>query len=170
MSGLTWLNDLMVWLGRWFPRLILVRAGHSAVKFGMGGAVTEIEPSLHMYWPITSEIVVVSRLLRTTEIASMLCGREAISLVVKYSVRHPMQLVLTFNDVFSMLDDMTQAALLAAYRDGKPDEEIEQHVLKQLAKELEPIIGVHSVSIISRGPVIALKNLTDWAQHSAARL
>jgi hypothetical protein len=136
----------------------------------MSGAVTEIDPSLHMYWPITSEIVVVSRLLRTTEIASMLCGREAISLVVKWSVRHPMQLVLTFNDVFSMLDDMTQAGLLAAYSDGKTDSELEQQVFKQLAKELEPIIGVHSVSIISRGPVIALKNLSDWAQHAASKL
>jgi regulator of protease activity HflC (stomatin/prohibitin superfamily) len=166
VSGLAWFNDLMVWLGRWFPRLVLIRAKHTGVKFGLRGVVTELEPGLHMYWPITTEVKVVSRTVRTLEIASMLCGYEVISLVVQYRIDEPKQLMMKFYDIFSYVDDMTQSCLSASYLPELENSQIEKTVASGLSGLLEPIVSIHGVWVISRGKVIALKNLTDWAVHA----
>lgn len=108
-SGLAWLNDLMLWLGRWFPRLILIKATHIGVKFSRAGAVTSLRPGLYCYWPITSMVEVVSTRMRTTEISAQLIGREAVSIAIGWRIRNPLAAICEFNDVFSQLDDRSQA-------------------------------------------------------------
>jgi hypothetical protein len=47
-SGFAWLNELMVWLGRWVPRLLLIKRGHCGVKFGPGGSLEQLDAGLHI--------------------------------------------------------------------------------------------------------------------------
>ena len=45
----------MLWVARWVPRLVRIRATHVGVLFGRSGRVTELQPGLWWYWPIVSE-------------------------------------------------------------------------------------------------------------------
>jgi len=156
MSGFAWLNELMVWLGRWVPRLLLVKQGHCGVKFGPGGSVVGLCPGLYVYWPITHEITDVSVRSRTYEIAAQLHGTEAIAVMVSYYVRDAVLALTQLHDIASNLDDRTQAALRRHHASGDD----------LIAEFSSAGIEITTVSIIQRGPVITLKNLNDWAHHS----
>jgi hypothetical protein len=172
MSGLAWLNDLMVWIGRLFPRLLLVKAGYLGVKF-MYAARTKLLPAgLYCYWPIIEEITVVSTRARTTEVASQLHGTEVISIVVAFLIRDPQAMLLAMDDVFSQIDDRAQVALRNAYGGtDTPDEDMTKKIVLALRREFDPGgVNVLDVSVIQRGPVVSLKHMKDWAQHSKAEL
>lgn len=170
-SGLAWLNDLMIWLGRWFPRLVLIKATHEGVKFSRGGAVTTMKPGLYIYWPITSEVTLVSTRVRTDEISAQLIGREVVSIATMYCIADPKVALLAFNCVFSQMDDRAQARLTANYSPDKSNSQIEESVLADLQSEFGPNgIEVKLVSVIQRGRAIPLKNIGDWASHSKREL
>lgn len=171
MSGLAWLNDLMVWLGRWFPRLVLVKIGHAGVWFGPAGRCRRLYPGLHWYWPMTSDLTVVSVRERSTEIACQLHGREAISIAVFFEITDPQTMLVSQNDIFSMLDDRAQGFLAAAYAPETSNHALSASVLRNLQSEFaQHGVNVRSVSVLQRGRVIPLKNLNDWAQHAKAEL
>lgn len=171
MSGLAWLNELMLWLGKWFPRPLLIKAGHVGVWFSLGGAVKTLEPGLYVYWPITTDVTVVSTRRRTFEIASQLCDLEAVSLTVAFTIANPQAVLLAFGDVFSQLDDRTQAALSASYEATTDNGTLAGKVKAQLCEQFTTMgVTIHSVDVVGRGRVIPLKNLNDWAQHAKAEL
>lgn len=171
MNGLAWLNDLMVWLARWVPRLTMIKRGYLGVMFGRGGAVRPVYPGLCFYWPITNELTVVSTRLRTTEVAAQLHGSEAISLVVRFAINDPVKMLVVTHDVFSMLDDRTQAHLTNAYRTFKDHDAICGFVEEQLRADMVAFgVEVESVGIAQRGGVLAVKLLQDYAQHSQPQL
>lgn len=170
-SGLAWLNDLMVWLGRWFPRLILIKKTHVGVKFGRAGAVTSLPPGLYWYWPITSTVELIATTIRTDEISAQLIGREVVSTATAYRIRCPKSAMLVFNDVFSQMDDRTQALLTKNYASDKSNGEIAALVLEDMRAEFEPHgVDILSVSVVQRGRAFPLKNIGDWARHSQPRL
>lgn len=171
MSGLAWLNDLMLWLGRWFPRLVLVKKGNVGVWFGPGGRVQELPAGLHWYWPLIADLTVVSTRIRTTEIACQLHGREAISIVVLYEIVQAKTMLLTQNNIFSLIDDRAQAYLSEGYGPDVSSQGLSAYVLGRLAVDMHGYgVHVHTVDVIQRGRVIPLKNLNDWAQHAEATL
>jgi regulator of protease activity HflC (stomatin/prohibitin superfamily) len=170
-SGFAWLNELMAWLGRWFPRLVLVKAAHQAVWVGPGGRTKQWSPGLYCYWPITSDVVVVSQRERSTELAAQLIGDEVIAIAVVWVVTSAERLLLQVNDIFASLDDGGQAALAASVSLGPSLGDIEQNIVRLLRHRFEPLgVDVRSVSVLQRGGVLALKNLNDWAQHGKAEL
>jgi hypothetical protein len=170
-SGLAWLNDLMLWLGKWFPRLVLVKATHVGVKYSRAGRVVALAPGLYCYWPITSDVTLVSTRRRTTEIAGQLLDEEIVSITIAYTITEPVRTVTWCDDVFSLLDDRAQAHLSEAYEAAATNEEISDVVLGALRSEFEEHgVGIHTVNVIQRGWVFPLKNLNDWAQHAKAEL
>jgi hypothetical protein len=171
VNGLEWLNQLMQWLGMWFPRIVLVKRTHEGVKFTTRGRVGVYPPGLYCYWPITTEFKTVSTRQRTTEVAAQLCGREVVSVCVAYTIMNPMSALMAYDDVFSQLDDRTQAHLTRAYSADGANVAISEAIRRGLDEEFgENGVSVHSVDVIQRGWVIPLKNLNDWAQHSKAEL
>lgn len=171
MSGLAWLNELMTWLGRWFPRITLIRATHEGVLFGPGGSVTLRKPGLMVYWPITHELHLVSTRLRTTELAAQLHGREAVQVVVGWRITDPATAMMALNDIAANLDDRIQAALANAYESGRTSGDIAKAMLAILQPEMAPAgLRIESVDVSQRGPVFSLKMLNDWAQHESGKL
>lgn len=164
-SGFVWLNELMAWLGKWVPRILLIKVGNDGVKFGPGGSVESLAPGLHIYWPITHEVVVVSTRPRTSEINAQVHGTEVIALMVAYRVAAPLRTLTQLNDVSAYLDDQAQASLRRHHND--PD--LERAIQVELAA-IFAVAGVEvsQVSVIQRGPCITLKNLSDWAHHETA--
>lgn len=169
-SGLAWLNELMLWIGRWFPRLVLVKATHHAVKFS-GPSMTLIKPGLCWYWPITSSLQLVSMRSRSIETAAQLLGREVIAVVVGFTIVDPLAVMSEFAEVFSQLDDRTKSAVARAYTAEKSSAAIAEEVKGELSGRFSPHgVTIQKVDVVQRGRVIPLKNLNDWAQHSKANL
>lgn len=171
MSGLTWLNDLMVWLARWVPRLTLIKAGNSGVMFGLHGSVQDREPGLRFWWPITQDLKIVSTRVRTTEVATQLHGSEAISLVMLFRIRTPKTTLMTLDDVFSVIDDRTQAHLSGCYRPGIDSQQLCLEVFNAMRDEFDSYgVDIEAVDIAQRGFIIPIKMLSDYAQHAVSTL
>lgn len=171
MSGLAWLNDLMVWLARWVPRLAMIKFGYQGVMFGRNGAVSLRNPGLCFYWPITNELTVVSTRVRTSELAAQLHGTEAISVVVLYRIDDPVAMLTHTHDVFSMLDDRTQAHLAEVYASGGDNQKMCGCIEVRLRQDMEPYgVSIDAVNVAQRGFVLPVKLLQDYAQHAMPQL
>lgn len=55
-SALAWIGHLAEWLGRFFPRLMLLNTTEGAVKFVRGSRPVLLGPGLHFYWPLLTEV------------------------------------------------------------------------------------------------------------------
>jgi regulator of protease activity HflC (stomatin/prohibitin superfamily) len=55
-SALAWVGQIANWIGRFIPRLLIVKATHGGVKFVRGWKVVEIKAGLHVWWPLTTEV------------------------------------------------------------------------------------------------------------------
>lgn len=171
MSGWEWLNNFMTWLGRWVPRIVLVRQTHRGVMFGRNGTVWQIEPGLVVYWPITHELQLVEVNMRTMEIAPQLHGAEGIQVVVRYRVTRPLEALIGISDIPAYLDDRTQAALRRVYGSETSCADIGAAISARLGTELREFgVDIVGVDVSQRGHVIAIKMLNDWATHQSGDL
>lgn len=171
MTGLAWLNDLMVWLAKWVPRFTLIKAGNEGVLFGPGGSVAKKYPGMCFYWPITHELTIVSTRSRSAELAAQLHNKEGISLVVLFKIVNTVDALLKMNDVFSQLDDRTQAHLATAYTATGSNRDIADAVLGGLRSEFGAFgVEIERVDVAQRGWVLPLKMLNDYAQRMTAKL
>jgi regulator of protease activity HflC (stomatin/prohibitin superfamily) len=171
VNGLAWLNDLMTWLGRWVPRIILIRATHAGVLFGRGGSVMELHPGVHVYWPIVQELELVSTRIRTTATCPMLIGGEVIGVLITYNVVNPVKMVMTFSDLRANLDQRAQAAISLVHTAGIATATLAAQAEQILRAEFDRA-GVHvdDVRIGARGWVIPIKNVSDWSEHESPKL
>lgn len=71
-NALAWLNDLMQWLGKWIPRLVLVHGTHRGVLFGPKGGVRQAGPGLVFYWPITHDMIEVPVTMQSIQLVSQM--------------------------------------------------------------------------------------------------
>ena len=56
MDAFSWVGSLIEWIASLIPRLTVIRATHAGVRFVRGWKVVVMEPGLHVYWPIVTEI------------------------------------------------------------------------------------------------------------------
>jgi len=55
-AALAWIGQLVEFFGRFFPRLLLLNTTEGAVKFVRGSRPVLLEPGLHFYWPLVTEV------------------------------------------------------------------------------------------------------------------
>lgn len=51
-----WIGWVAEWLGKFFPRWLIIRATHGGVKFVHGARIVPLGPGVHWYWPVVTEI------------------------------------------------------------------------------------------------------------------
>jgi len=51
-----WLNTIFEAILEFFPRRVIVTATHRGVKWKFGFEVVELDPEVHWYWPLVSEV------------------------------------------------------------------------------------------------------------------
>jgi len=90
MAGaFTWISEVIHFLGSLIPRIVIVRATHSGVKWVYGSRVEEMRPGLHVYWPFVTEIELVVAARQTTELPTqVLCTRDGKQYAVGLFVVH----------------------------------------------------------------------------------
>jgi regulator of protease activity HflC (stomatin/prohibitin superfamily) len=54
-GALAWIGQLAEWIGRFFPRLAIIRITYKGVKFVHGKKLVIVEPGLTIYWPLVTD-------------------------------------------------------------------------------------------------------------------
>lgn len=184
-AALSWLNDLIQWLGRWIPRLVLIHPTHRGVKFGPRGRTTQVGPGLVVYWPITHDLLQVP----VTTQSIQLCGQ--ILQLPDSAAIVPRVAVCTLNVQFTITDAVkaatkvlhfqalvsNRAHALAAHhwerrtnrarsvraRAGRESTWVRDAEADLRAEMID--YGIHLLSLDSTGIGIGvvLKNVSDWS-------
>lgn len=168
MQGFAWLNDLMLWLGKFFPRLTLVKSTEAGVLFRSAGRVRPVLPGLCLYWPLVSELKITPITSRTLEICAQLVGCEVISMAVFWRVVAPTITLTTMTDITGNLDDHAQASLssVCGGSDHPPNAELRSKVKSVLGDRVSALgIEILDIGIVHRGTPIPVKLINDWATH-----
>lgn len=170
MNGLSWLNDLMVWLARWIPRATLIKAGEVALWFGPRGRTKALIPGWYVYWPITSDILVMSTKRRTIEMCGQVHGREVVALVIQWRVVSALA-ALAWNNIPANIDDRSAAHLTQAYDPDRSSDDLATIVRDRLRSEFASDgIAIEAVDVAQRGPIRTFRMMNDWATHEATTL
>jgi len=120
------------------PRLLIIRATHSGIKWRRGHTAIEIGPGLHWYWPLVSEVelvVAARQTLNTPSQALLTLDKKQVTVggVVVYAIDDVVKAYGKENwDVDSTINDITQAAIVRIIARHNLD-----HLLKNLCDSVE---------------------------------
>lgn len=172
MSGFAWLNELMTWLAKWVPRLVLVTSRHRALVFRPRDVVTEHGPGLLIYWPMIHQLQLVSMQLRTMLISAKLLGSEVVGVTMTWRIRFAKEALLSLNDVGAMVTNQLSASLSESHHAAITSTDLSSRTYDLVSSRLLPHgIEVVSVQVTERGWVLPLKTLADWEpKHEATTL
>lgn len=116
-SAFSWLGKLAGWLGKLIPKIGICRATHGGVKFVRGKNVKEVKPGLYLYWPLTTEVVIVPVARQTLNLVSqVLVTKDGKSVtagaVVVYKISNVVDALSKNWDVDHSIGDITQSAIV----------------------------------------------------------
>lgn len=118
-AAFAWVSDLASWLVSWIPRLLLVRGTHKGIKFRFGKKIIPLEPGMHLYWPVVTEVVSMPAVRQTLNLPTQVvqCAnhkRLAVSGVVVYSIRDIAKALALSWDVDDTVEDLSLTCILRA--------------------------------------------------------
>ena len=141
-----------------------------------------MQPGLHWYWPLTTELEVMVTARQTLSIPDQILttkdGKKVtVKTLVVYKIRDIIQAIGRVNwDVDSTVNDLTQSAVvrvvathnLAEILQGMTDETIINTMTKEVRKELRQY-GVYIVraKLVNFAEAKVFKLLTSQAEHHA---
>jgi regulator of protease activity HflC (stomatin/prohibitin superfamily) len=115
-SAFAWIGQIATWFGNFVPTWTLVRATDGAVKFLPGGRTEVLDPGIHWYWPVTTEIekvAVVRQVLDTQPQTIMTQDHEPVYVagLVVYVIDDLHKYMVENFDASANLDDIVQTAI-----------------------------------------------------------
>lgn len=147
-TAFAWIGQIMEWLGKLIPRLLIVRQTHAGVKFVRGNKVIELRPGIHFYWPLVTEVEVMPVARQTHNLVTQtLMTKDGqtiiIGAVVIYEINSIVDALSNNWDVSDTISDVTQMAVvnvvnnwnlsdLRAELSGKVENELSIETRKQL--------------------------------------
>jgi len=155
-GAFAWLSQLIETFYKFVPHILIVRATHGGVKWVRGKNIKPLDPGLHFYWPLTTEVEVIVTARQTLAIPDqVLTTKDGRKVVVKtlvvYKIRDVVHAIGKLNwDVDVTINDMTQAAVahvVATHThdevmQGIADETLTTTLTRAVRKELRQF-GVH---------------------------
>lgn len=57
-AALGWIGEFVHWIARFFPSMLIVKVTHAGVKYKRGRVVVPLDPGLHFYWPLITEVLI----------------------------------------------------------------------------------------------------------------
>ncbi len=172
-GAFTWLNQMIEALGRFIPRIIIVRATHGGVRWRRGNIVKPLAPGLHWYWPITTEIEVIVTARQTLAIPDqVLTTRDGKKVTVKtlvvYRIPDVVRAIGQQNwDIDCTITDLTQAAVVCVIATHSYDEIVVGIRDDSLTKTLT--VGVRK-ELRKFGVHISRCRLVDFAECKVFKL
>ena len=180
-AAFAWLGQLFETFYKFIPHILIVRATHGGVKWVRGHKIKPLEPGLHFYWPLTTEVEVIVTARQTLAIPDqVLTTKDSKKVVVKtlvvYKIRDVVHAIGKLNwDCDVTINDMTQAAVahvVATHTHdevmrGIADETLTTTLTKAVRKELRQF-GVHVTrcKLVDFAETKVLKLLTSPADRA----
>jgi len=179
-NALAWLNDVMQWLGRFVPRLVLVHPTHRGVLFGPRGGAHQVGPGLIAYWPITHDLIIVpvttqsiqlcGQILPVEDAAGILPRVVICTLNVQFSIGDPVAAATAILHFQALVTNRAQA-LAARHWPGSLLEANDDWLTKirqELTDELAAYgIVLKSIDAAGLGVGVVLKNVSDWCYQDS---
>jgi len=118
-TAFAWLGQIFEAILRFVPRILIIRATHAGVKWRHGSTVRSMQPGLHVYWPLVTEVEVIVVARQTLRLPKQILitkdnKKAIIGTVVVYKIRDVVQAIGKINwDVDTTINDITQAAVVS---------------------------------------------------------
>ena len=114
-TAFAWLGEIMNWVGKWFPRLVIVRSTHAGVRFRHGKKPEALLPGLRVFWPLVTEVDVIPTARQThnlpTQALTTSDGKKVVvSGVVVYRIKDIVATMARNWDVSDTLNDISMVA------------------------------------------------------------
>lgn len=183
MGALDWISQLFEWVGRFIPRVQIVRSTHAGVKFRHGKNAKRVGPGLTMYWPIVTEIDVVPVVRQTHNLPTQaLMTKDGKKVVVSGVVIFAIADILAYMsknfDAFDTLNDVSMVTIAQvitthdySYLLENLTTEVQAELTKQVRKKLRLYgVRVYRASLTDFATCLVIKNLgggnTTLAAHN----
>ncbi len=179
-AAFAWLGQIVEWLGRFVPRVLIVDITKGAIKLKYGSEITELKPGkLHVYWPFVSIIKEVDIARQTLDLTTQTFEtRDGITVqmsgMLTYQVNDVVALLTSVYDPDNSIRDIGMTILQevlvqytwAEIRDKLVDGNLRKEMTRETQRELRSFgIKVLKVGIkdLSRTKVykVALEQSTD---------
>jgi regulator of protease activity HflC (stomatin/prohibitin superfamily) len=163
-AAFAWIGYLFEWLGRFIPRVQIIRATHAGVRFRNGKTAREIKPGLCIYFPLTTEvdIIPVARQTQNLPSQSLLTkdGKQVVvGGVVVYSIRDIVAALSKNWDIADTINDITMVAITQVVTSHTLE-----HLLSKLTEEVQTeLTRVTRKKLAVYGVKVYRTALTDFA-------
>lgn len=164
----------MEWLGQLIPKIIIVRATHGGVKFVRGKRIKCLNPGMHVYWPITTEVEIIATARQTMNLATQVLVTKdqysvAAGAVVVYRIDQVESALSDNWDVEDTIIDIAQAAIVKTITSMPLGEliceitnRVENELSKEVRKKLKPFgVAVERCALTDFSQCFVLKTLGD---------
>lgn len=123
-AAFAWIGRLAEFFGAFFPRLLIVKSSHRAVKYVFGKRVVLLEPGIHCYWPIVTEVEIVPVVRQVLDLtAHILETSDGIPVVsgglVCYEIDDAEVFLADNENAYESIDDVATAAIRDVVISGK---------------------------------------------------
>jgi regulator of protease activity HflC (stomatin/prohibitin superfamily) len=172
-SAFAWLSQLVETFYKFVPHILIVRATHGGVKWVRGKYIKPLDPGLHFWWPLTTEVEVIVTARQTLAIPDqVLATKDGKKVVVKtlvvYKIRDIVHAIGKVNwDVDTTINDLTQSAVVRVVATHTYDE-----IMKGIADDTMTTTLTHAVRKELRqfGVYVVRSKLVDFAECKVFKL
>lgn len=160
-SAFAWIGQIIEWLGKFVPRLVIVDITKGVVKLKYGNEIEELKPGhLHWYWPLTSIIKEVDIARQTLDLTTQTFETKdgvtvQVSGMITYQVQDAVALLTTVYDPDNTIRDIGMAGLqevLVQYTWAElRDHLVDGTLRKELTRETQRELRTFGVKVLKVG-------------------
>lgn len=173
MDAFAWLGQIFEAILKFVPRITIVRATHGGVKWKHGNTIKPMQPGLHIYWPLVTEIEVIVTARQTLNLPTQVLPTKdqrkvIIGAVVVYRIRDVVQAIGKSNwDVDTTINDIALAGVVSVIA-----KHTYQELLDLLATDKLNDLLTHAIRKELRqfGVYVARAKLTDFSDCRVFKL
>jgi len=177
-GAFAWIGWLFEWLARWIPRILIVRSTHAGARFRYGSKVSPLQPGLHVYWPLVTEVEVIPTARQTHNLPTQALltsdGKKiVVSGVVVYAINDVVATIARNWDVSDTLNDISMVAITKVitthtleYLLQHLTDEVQDKLTHETRRRLRRYgVSVYWTALTDFSEAIVIKNISGNGQH-----
>jgi regulator of protease activity HflC (stomatin/prohibitin superfamily) len=169
-AALGWIGDVAQFVGSLVPRLLVVQTSHRAVKYVRGAVEVELQPGLHVYWPLVTPVETCAVVRQTLDIPARLLetadGETVVgSGVVEYEIKDPILFLARTENGYDSIRLVAGAAIRRVVLESTREELRGQEELSRrlLVNDVQEALEPYGVLVLTA-------RLADFARVRAIHL
>lgn len=169
-AAFAWIGEIAKFFGSFFPRLLIVKSSHRAVKYVCGHKRVLLQPGVHVYWPIVTEIEVCAVVRQVLNLPTQLLETEdghtvAVGGLIVYEIVDAETFLADNENAYEALDDVATGAIRKVIVSTKLQE------LRSGRAKLDGRLTRETQKLLSDfGVRVMYARLTDFARVRALHL